>query len=246
MQRNVPPAEAAGDLDEVASLLLRWTSASMRSAQTAGLSQSLRLLADLGTTMPMMVTLHVLALEGPQTMTTMTRRLGLSSSATSHLLQRLVELGLARREDAPADRRQRLLAIAPRGSKAVDDFMTARLAELRHSLAPLSLPTLTALAVALRQVLRELEASGASLCLAPSRTDAPATVLARVQSPSRGTATRRHAAQQRTPSQKNPSQKNPSQKNPSQKNPSKKNPSKKQSPSKKRHATSTRAGKERA
>jgi len=154
--------------EEVASLLLRWMSVSMRTAQRGGgLSESLRITAERAVTMPMTVSLHVLAFAGPQTMTQLSSHLGLSPSATSHLLQRLVELKLAQRADDPGDRRRRLLMVTGAGRRVVDELMAARLAELRASLAPLSVPTLSRLRASLVAVLDELAASARPVCLAP-------------------------------------------------------------------------------
>jgi DNA-binding MarR family transcriptional regulator len=150
--------------DEVASLLMQWMAASMRTCQQGALAESFHLLDELGATMPMTVALHVLAFAGPQTMTQLSTQIGLSASATSHLLQRLVELSLAQRHDVPGDRRQRLLAITPRGQRAVDELMSARLTEMRESLAPLSTTTRTRLGLALRAVLTELAAAQKPVC----------------------------------------------------------------------------------
>jgi DNA-binding MarR family transcriptional regulator len=139
-------------------------SVSTRAADRGGMAESLRLLGDLGTTMPMMVALHVLAFSGPQTVTALSEHLGLSPSATSHLLQRLVELRLATREDDEADRRRRLLAITARGHRAVAELMEARLSELRASLAPLAPTTLRLLHAALASVLEDLSRAAHPLC----------------------------------------------------------------------------------
>lgn len=178
MVRNAASIAADRATDEVAGLLLRWMSASMRSSQPTGMAESLRLLGELGATMPMTVALHVLAFAGPQTMTQLSEQLGLSPSATSHLLQRLVELDLAHREDDPDDRRRRLLAVTPRGRRAVDELMAARLAELRASLAPLSSATLSKLRGALVAVLDDLAGAARPVCPAPA-----APLIASTRSP---------------------------------------------------------------
>jgi DNA-binding MarR family transcriptional regulator len=157
-RKNGTTREQTLSADEVAGLLLQWMSASTRSCQPGGLVASLQVLDRLGATMPMTVVLHVLAFAGPQTMTQLSAQVGLSASATSHLLQRLVDLSLAQRHDVPADRRQRLLSITARGRRVVDDLMNARLTELRASLAPLSSLTRSRLGHALRAVLAELVA----------------------------------------------------------------------------------------
>jgi DNA-binding MarR family transcriptional regulator len=180
MARKVDKIERSVTTDEVAGLLLRWLSASMRRSGCAGVSASHRLASERGATLPMMVALHVLAFEGPQTMTMLAERLTLSASATSHLLQRLVELALARREDDPGDRRQRLLAITAEGRRAVDELMQARLTELSAGVAPLSERTRFRLGRVLRDVVRELAEVG-DVCATPAdsalRDEARATGL---------------------------------------------------------------------
>jgi DNA-binding MarR family transcriptional regulator len=180
MIRNAAP-RVASSVDDVAVLLLRWMSASMRRSGGMGVSGSHRVMSRHGTTLPMMVALHVLAFEGAQTMSRVAASLGLSASATSHLLQRLVELGFVQRDEDPADRRQRLFAITPGGSAAVDELMQARLAELAASVTPLSLATRDRLGLVLRDVVAELADEGA-VCPAPDvRGPAAATGRARRQ-----------------------------------------------------------------
>jgi DNA-binding MarR family transcriptional regulator len=163
-RKSAVHADSPLSTDEVAGLLMQWMSASMRTCQQGGPAASFRLLDKLGATMPMTVALHVLAFAGPQTMTQLSAQIGLSASATSHLLQRLVDLSLAQRHEVPGDRRQRLLAITPRGRRAVDELMNARLTEMRESLAPLSTTTRSRLGHALRAVLAELAAAEKPVC----------------------------------------------------------------------------------
>ena len=182
------PADKAMSTDEVAGLLMQWMAASMRTCRQAGLAESFQVLDALGATMPMTIALHVLAFAGPQTMTQLSAQIGLSPSATSHLLQRLVELSLAQRHDVPGDRRQRLLAITPAGRRAVDELMNARLTEMRESLSPLSPATRTQLGTALRAVLADLAAAQKPVCPAhvvdgtsasPSPNQSPSTSTSR-------------------------------------------------------------------
>jgi DNA-binding MarR family transcriptional regulator len=177
--RKNQTAAGTPSTEEVAALLLRWMSASMRTVQRGGVSESLRIVAEHGVTMPMTVALHVLAFTGAQTMTQLSAHLGLSPSATSHLLQRLVELDFAQRADDPGDRRRRLLMVTEHGRRIVEDLMAARLAELRASLEPLSAPTLSRMRAALVAVLDELAAADSPVCPAPGMKGAPLRVRPR-------------------------------------------------------------------
>ena len=121
--------------------------------------QQLQQLAEEGTTLPQLVALHVLQFEGPMQMSTLTERLQLSTSAVSHLVQRLFEQGYVVREEDESDRRQRRLSLTPVGVTRVEHLMAARLRELKASVEPLSLKTRTDLAEVLERVLEEIEAA---------------------------------------------------------------------------------------
>ncbi len=157
MSRKVPPVEAeAPSAADVAKLMMSWMTVSMRLSQGRNFSRHLRSISDLGLTMPMMAALHVIAFDGKQTMTTLVDHLGLSTSATSHLLQRLVDLGLCERTDSPADRRQKLIALTQAGTAFVGDITRSRFEELQASVDPLSPSTRKALFDVLGQVVSEL------------------------------------------------------------------------------------------
>ncbi len=135
---------------------MSWMTVSMRLSQGRNFSRHLRSINDLGLTMPMLAALHVIAFDGKQTMTTLLDHLGLSTSATSHLLQRLVELGLCVRTDSPADRRQKVIALTQAGAAFVGDITRSRFEELQASVDPLSPSTRTALFDVLGTVVSEL------------------------------------------------------------------------------------------
>jgi DNA-binding MarR family transcriptional regulator len=135
---------------------MSWMTVSLRLSQGRNFSRNLRSISDLGLTMPMMAALHVIAFDGQQTMTTLVDHLGLSTSATSHLLQRLVELGLCERTDSPTDRRQKLIVLTQAGREFVADMTRSRFDELQASVDPLSPATRTALFEVLGQVVSEL------------------------------------------------------------------------------------------
>lgn len=157
MSRKVPPVEAeAPSAADVAKLMMSWMTVAMRLSQGRSFSRNLKSISDLGLTMPMMAALHVIAFDGKQTMTTLVDHLGLSTSATSHLLQRLVELGLCERTDSPADRRQKLIALTQMGTDFVAEITRSRFEELQASVDPLTPSTRTALFDVLGQVVSEL------------------------------------------------------------------------------------------
>ena len=76
---------------------------------------------DLELTRAQLRTLTLLA-EGPDRMTSIASRLGISLPAATGLIDRLVAKGLVERERDPDDRRAVICAVAPEGWKALDRF----------------------------------------------------------------------------------------------------------------------------
>lgn len=156
MSRKVPKSEAPPTVEEIAQLMMSWTSISMSLSKGRNFSQNLRQISDLGLTMPMFVALNVVAFNGKQTMTSLVEHLALSTSATSHMIQRLVELGLIERRDNPDDRRQKVLVLSDEGGALVGAMMRSRFAELKDSVAPLSASTRMRLHAVMCDVVSEL------------------------------------------------------------------------------------------
>ncbi len=168
MNRKIQPVEAeAPSAADLAKLMMSWMTVAMRLSQGRNFSRNLRSISDLGLTMPMMAALHVIAFDGTKTMTMLVDHLGLSTSATSHLLQRLVELGLCERTDSPADRRQKLIALTQAGTDFVAEITRSRFEELQASVDPLSPSTRTALFDVLGHVVSELSLAMPNTLRAP-------------------------------------------------------------------------------
>src|SRR5687767_4504545 len=111
------------ELDELARLIASWVSYTMRMSRR---NHALKSLADLGLTFPQIGALHILMFEGAMAVSALTDKLELSVSATSHLVQRLVEAGLVKRAEHETDRRQKLVSLSDAGKKVVEDMMKAR------------------------------------------------------------------------------------------------------------------------
>lgn len=96
----------------------------------AGYTQLVELLSALRTpefpdphvTMAQMRVLMVLAAVGEARMSDLAQQVGISPSTLSSLVDRLVEAGLANRLDDPRDRRSVVVALAPAGSRILDQF----------------------------------------------------------------------------------------------------------------------------
>lgn len=119
----------------IARLLHTWIGLSMKLAKGGA---AMKEAAVAGMTVQQITAIHVLMFEGPCSITQLTERLGLSASATSHLVQRLVEQGVARRFEDETDRRSKLVSVTPEGKKFVERMMKARLEELKVSVSHLS------------------------------------------------------------------------------------------------------------
>ncbi len=165
MTRKVPPARrkdvaADASVDDVAQQVMTWVGLSMRLAHARPMTDNLGMLNELGLTLPQLVALHVIAFEGPTTMTRLVERVGLSTSAVSALLHRLVELGLCERRDDPLDRRQRRMRLSVAGQHVIKKLVQSRMNDTRGSIEPLSPRARALLSEALRVVIEELAQLG--------------------------------------------------------------------------------------
>jgi DNA-binding MarR family transcriptional regulator len=120
--------ESDPDVEGLARQMMAWVHLSMRLNRG---SEDAKAMAAVGLTLQQIVTLHVLNFEGPRSVSQLTEALGLSMSATSHLVQRLLEQEYVTREEHPGDRRQKRVAIAPGGKKVVEKMIRMRQREMR-------------------------------------------------------------------------------------------------------------------
>lgn len=126
---SIDPADDP-ELDELARLIASWVTFSMRMTRR---NDGIKAMADLGLTFPQIGALHILTFEGAMAVSTLTDKLGLSLSATSHLVQRLVEAELVTRVEHESDRRQKVVSLSEKGRTLVGEMMKARLKEFRSS-----------------------------------------------------------------------------------------------------------------
>lgn len=146
----------APSVDDLSGQIMTWVGLSMRLSRARPMTESLGMLNELGLTMPQIVALHVMAFEGSMTMTRLVERLGLSTSAVSHLLHRLVQMGLCERRDDPADRRQKRVRLTPAGVDVVRRLLKSRLSDTRGSIEPLSAGARSRLSEVLTEIIVEL------------------------------------------------------------------------------------------
>jgi DNA-binding MarR family transcriptional regulator len=149
------------DVEELARLMMTWTGLSMKLQRGNAGAQAM---AAAGFTLQQIVALHVLMFEGPSSVSHLTDRLGLSVSATSHLVQRLVEEGAVARVEDPADRRQKKVSLTASGRKVVERLMKQRMAEFKGSVQILSPALREDLIAVMQRVVMEMTAATAHLC----------------------------------------------------------------------------------
>lgn len=113
-------------------------------------------------TLPQMVALQVLRYEGPLSTLRLMDDLRLSASATSHLVERLVEKGWVTRRENVEDRRQRQLEVTPAALEMLDEMAVQRADELQVAFAKVDPEIRARLADAFEQVINQMQTGGSS------------------------------------------------------------------------------------
>ena len=121
--------------------------------------ETLAIMHEAGITLPQMVALHVLRYGGNTSINGLGESLNLSTSATSHLVDRLVERDLIIRTEDPVDRRQKRLALAPGGEELLTRLSTARESEMLALTSRLSPEVLNSVLTLLQEAVVQLRRS---------------------------------------------------------------------------------------
>lgn len=100
---------------------------------------------ELELTMAQLRTLFTLAREGPVSIGQVAEAQGVSLPTASHLVERLVQAGLATRAADPADRRRMVVRLTPAGEELVDTMRHGRQGLLRSWLSHLGHDDIVAL-----------------------------------------------------------------------------------------------------
>lgn len=130
---------------------------------------ALQIMSESGLTLPQIAALHALRWGGPMSIGRLVEQIRLSASATSHLVDRLVEKGLVDRSEDPDDRRQKRVAVTESGIDLVERLGQARHQELMRTVGALD-PALRAdLAAVLESAIQQLQIPGARSCARPSK-----------------------------------------------------------------------------
>ena len=149
------PARTPGDVTpEALSSLLTEAMCAMHSRPVG--SEGLNIMNDSGLTVPQIVALHMMRLEGPHSVSELADHTGLSRAATSHLVDRLVGLGMVDRAEDAEDRRQKRVSVTTAGADLVDSLMRARMEGISVVISMLGPETRALLANALEKVIADL------------------------------------------------------------------------------------------
>lgn len=145
MARHTPDAERLPQLfQELMALVHR---------RFAG--DAMAIMSAAGLTMPQIVAMHILQ-HGEQSVGSLTERLRLSPSATSHLVDQLVKKGFVDRREDPADRRQKRIEITAAGTDLLQRLTRAKTAEFASAVASLDPKTQRGLVAAIEAAVAEL------------------------------------------------------------------------------------------
>ena len=121
---------------------------------------ALTALNESGLTLPQMITLPVLRTEGAHTVGAIATRVRLSAAAASHLVDRLVQLGLVDRVEHAHDRRRKHVSLSRKGQVVAERLNRARVEGLASGLERLSLRTRSRLADVLGDMRGDLGGPG--------------------------------------------------------------------------------------
>ncbi len=124
---------------------------------------AMQIMAESGLTMPQIVALHVLRFGPPCHIGALGEHLKLSTSATSHMVERLFEKGLVDRTEDPIDRRQKNVAITAEGIALVVRLHTERTQELSRALSTLDPELREQLVSVFERVIAQLRAGDPTL-----------------------------------------------------------------------------------
>lgn len=149
----MPEINLNASAKEVAELFIKATMA----IHAHGMGRSLSVMNESGLTFTQLMTLHLLRQRGPHSVGEIAGHTKLSKAATSHLVERLVQMGMVRREEHEGDRRKKRVAVSNKGNALLDRINTARTSGLFKAFSSLSGGARKALAKALVQVIKEFD-----------------------------------------------------------------------------------------
>lgn len=124
----------------------------MRLFMRRSMHEFTRWMSHTGLSMSQMGAIMRLHHHGPCPISTIADELAITPAAASQMVDRLVQLGLLRREEDPQDRRVKLVALTPQGQSLIRAGMEARTQWLEDLRAELPESRRRAIAAALREL----------------------------------------------------------------------------------------------
>lgn len=128
----------------------------VHDVDSKAVDDSLTMMNESGLTMPQIIALHVLRFEGARSVGEIADRTHLSRPATSHLVDRLVVMGLVVRVEDENDRRQKQVSLSPKGLGLVDQLVESKIAHMSIGMNALSQETRARLYDVLTDMAREI------------------------------------------------------------------------------------------
>lgn len=126
---------------------------------------------EIDVTMSQVKVLYMVSVRPDTNMSTVAAQLSVGLSAVSGIVDRLVEHGLLTRHEDPADRRQHLLALSPKGARVLERFRELNTAHLDSLLNGLSGEELDALREGIAALEREASRLDQSVATHPEARD---------------------------------------------------------------------------
>lgn len=120
-------------------------------------------LTELDLSFSQMTALHHLRACGTSSVTNISERTHLSLPATSHLVERLVQRGLAQREENPENRREKLVSLTEKGKGVLGQMDSGFVSAYVTTFAQLPPESLRAATETLQSLLEALDANSAGI-----------------------------------------------------------------------------------
>jgi DNA-binding MarR family transcriptional regulator len=123
-------------------------------------SRSLMLMHESGLTFPQIIVLYVLDSQGAQSISRIAEVTRLSAPAASQMIDKLVASGYLSRQEDASDRRMRVVAMRPKGTKFLEQLNQTRRDEIERACAPLPQLLRTRLTQVLSDVVAHFDKAG--------------------------------------------------------------------------------------
>lgn len=131
----------------------------------SGNQQTLSIMYESQLTLPQVVALHYVFYCGECSISSISERLKLSLGATSHLVDRLVQLGYLSRTENPEDRRMKLVTITQKGNDFLSKLNESRTADMMSALTLLNREQIQRLSEVIGDVIKKIKDSkGDKIC----------------------------------------------------------------------------------